>query len=502
MKHSANEGRRLPFSKKTVAWVAGLAGAALVSALREGSMAGLSELLVIGYSLSWAAVAFRHLLQLSAGYYRAGLGRPMLCELGTLAVWGALAWMLSHGENPQISTLALVGLATTVLFFFSATRLEDSRSKRAELGATPPPRATEVLKQSRLWRGICRRFAQIDFEHARRVRDFIAELDSEDGKLSLAASIILLIVATIGGFALTLILASTVFPVKLTSEHVPQKAPEEKRRSGKHSNPSPHRESLPPRRKPESSGIASSCGEPYDPGPTVPEPERSSLILAWQGVAGIQPGPVEALGFEVAGCPRPARPIPGEPRSWYALGYCDEELRTVAVAPEGLSHPIVMLEQAAEFVLPMILNRRFLSAVDRFDVGDGDAYVIDGHEGSFVLIRDRKTGGPVHRDDGAESGCRGYADEDVRYTIVPPSMLEIWRAVAAISPGGVYPIGYVRDENGVVSIDFRSPEGIVASGSCSIPDGMCRIELGGNPIEGRRGVFITQREVEALVDPE
>jgi hypothetical protein len=171
------------------------------------------------------------------------------------------------------------------------------------------------------------------------------------------------------------------------------------------------------------------------------------------------------------------------------------------IAPRGLEHPVVLLEQAAEFALPIILDSRFVRAVDRFKVGGGDAYVVDADQGSFVLIRDHTTAGPVAERSSSGGGCADFTDADVRYTIVGPGLLEAWRFVSAISIGGAYPIGYARRADSSEWVDFRSPEGIVAQGSCVVKTMVCTIEVGEEQISGRRGDTTTQGEVKALVEP-
>jgi hypothetical protein len=483
------------FPKRAILWALGVMGAGLLPVLKEGNAAGVSRLLAIIYLASWVALAGRHGLHLLEGYYRMGMGRAMACELGTLLVWGLTAALVIVAENPQIPRLVICSGGVALIFFFSSTRMEALRAREMKRRKIRIRRATEILRESHLWRLVCRSARQIDFEFARKVREFLAGPDSDVGKLSLLAVIVLFIPLVIALVSVTAVLASMVFPIPLTPPHKGPDGPEAHKGQGKgETTPdSPGTDT-----SPAGVPIAEDCGRDFDP-KSVPQPERTSLLLGWEGVPGIEPGPMEALGFEIAGCPGRARPIPGLEDSWYAPGYCGGELKAIVVAPKGLEHPVVLLEQAAEFVLPVIEGGEFLQAVDRFPVAAGDAYIVNSRDGSYVLIRDHPSGGPVEGQEN-EGGCEEFSDQDVRYTIAGPGLLEAWRAVAAISIGGVYPIDYVREADGSKTVVFRSPEGIMATGFCSVTTMTCEVNIGGEQIRGRRGSFITETEVIALAE--
>ena len=496
-----SDGSGSPVSSRAIIWALALVGTALARPLSGGSIADISQLLTIACLLGAGALLCRHLFHVYEGYYVKGLLGPMLAELGTALGMVAMAALLARAADPQIPALAICGVVSALALLFGTTWMEERRAAASLLPGLRVRRATDVLRQSGVWRFVCKRFKQVDFEFARRLRRKLAGPDSKDGDLSLGASIVFLTQVAIGLLATSLLAASTVVPVQLT--------PDQKRGGGE-----------PPRERPDGKGEkpggadttrvpvdpsvsakAVECGTGYDPGPGVPEPQRSSLLLAWHEIPGLVPGPMEALGFDVAGCPRPARPLPGSPGSWFALGYCGEDLQALALAQRGLDHPVVLLEQAAEFALPLVLDGELEGALDRFPVGGGDAYVIDSRRGSYVLFRDRTTAGSVEGAEGRPGGCGGFVDQDVEYAIVGPGLIELWRAVAAISLGGVYPIDYARQEDGTESVVFRSPEGIVGAGLCSTPHFVCHIDIGGARVHGRPGTYITREEVIALVDP-
>ncbi len=496
------------FPKRAVAWAGGIIGAIVVAVIRDGSLAGLSRLLTTLYASVWLAIVIRYLIHLSEGYHSRGLGRPMIYELILLIAGGASTVILLIGDNPQIPLLVFFSGSLALLFFLCATKLEEARVDEMEKQGVEIRRATDALRQSGFWRWTCRRFAQVDFEFARRVRKFLAGQDSAPGSLSLAAGIALLIPAGISLVAVLLVFVSMIVPVRVTppgarvedqaSEQTATQRGVERDTESTTTGPRVNAADSPTAERRESNGIR--CGGERD-FEGVPEPEQSSLQLGWRAVPGTTAGPMEALGYEIAGCPGTARPIPGLKGAFYAPGYCGDELRALVIAPRGMEHPLVLLEQAAQFALPLILDGHFEGAVDRFAVGTGDAYIIDSDMGSYVLFRDHTSNGELNRPEERGDGCAGFSDQDVRYTLISPALLEAWRVVAAISVGGVYPIDYARETDGSESVVFRSPEGIVAEGACSISTMTCAIDIGEEQIHGRRGGFISENEVRTLVEP-
>lgn len=489
------------FSWKALAGVVITAVLSALPAIRSSSLEGMSEILSASYLLVWAAALTRFCFHLYEGYTQYGLLRETALELAVVSVWGVLAVYAYRARDPQIPMLIGFGAGATAMFFFSATSIESARVRLAGVtnGQVRLGRASDILRNSSVWDEVLQRVHQLDSERVREAGRWLGGADTEDGMLSRAAFIALCLLAAITLAAGGLAIVGTALGVPLTAKPAKEprekKPPSPKQRGGQQNEP--RALPSPPEQKHSSTD---GCDPSYRPGPEVPEPQRTALGLAWREVDGVPPGPLEALGFDIAGCPGRASRIPGKPQWWYVPGYCEGQLQAIAIAPEGLEHPVVMLEQAAEFTLPLINHGEFVDAVDRFVVGDGDAYVIDSTSGSHVLIREHSTGGAVTGDT-QDDGCADFSDKDVPYAIVDPRLLSGWRAVAAITPGGVYPIASAHDSDSVEVVLFNSPAGIVAEGRCWAARRTCGVKIESEWIMGDADDHITQGEVEALVGP-
>lgn len=493
MREQPNTNKRSAFSKPALVGAIGAVTVSLLPlAVEDATMAGVSQLLSLTFLVTWAAILVRSVTQLREGYWRPHLKRPFLFQLASTALIGTSAWLVFLAEDPQIPGLLAAAVLGAVTFFFAAGKLEEARADLVAEGVEIK-RVSDVVRASKSWKRLCRRVGQIHFRPVKRVREFFSRPDTRAGEFSLAAAISALVLAAVALISSGLVVASVIFPLQLTPEN---------HRDSKHPSTPRNGRIEGPKELPQEDALAGAqdC-QGWKAGLGIPEPERSSLRLGWEAVEGVQPGPMEALGFEIAGCPGIARPIPGMKGSWYQPGYCGEELRAIVIAPQGLEHPIVLLEQAAVFSLPLIVNNKFTGATDRFQAGTGDAYIVDSHQGSNVLIRDHATAGPVQEEgEHGDGGCAGFTDEDVMYTTVGPSMIDPWRLIAAISLGGVYPITYAG-ENAGSEVVFRGSEGIVGEAICMTRGVTCTIHIGEEQIEGRLGTFINESEVKALVEP-
>ncbi|HET7591107.1 MAG TPA: hypothetical protein VFK14_13115 [Solirubrobacterales bacterium] len=471
---------KIPIGRRTATAIGSATVVLCGSAFKSGGWEGLSHLLTLTYQVGWALLLCHHFLHLYERYFSIGLARATWVEFALLVAWTCGVGVLDLLPDPKLSVLAGIWLLSAGFLFWSATQVEIDREALKEKTGYRAPRATDVIRGSFIWVELDSRLAQVKDDTVDAFREKLNGRDTEDGNLSHTSWALWCSTFAVSLIAVAGALGSTVMP-----EH----PHEGKGGNGNHENT--HHTKI----------GSEDCSSRYLP-VGVPEPQREALALAWHEVHGLEPGLMEALGFDVAGCPGPARPIPGLPDSWYAPSYCEGNLRGIALAFDGLDHPVFLLEQAAEFALPMIRDRQLVSAEDRFEVGgDGDAYVIDSREGSFVLVRDDASAGPVREGDG-KTGCGEYTDRDVAYTVVGPGLLGPWQAVAAVTPGGVYPIADGAVSEGKVRFALRSTEdGIVATVRCLVSLLSCETKIGGT-LHRWSGKARTDRAgVEALVEP-
>ena len=187
------------------------------AAIASGRVSGLSSLLVGVYIAAWAALAGRFAVHVYEGYLIRGLLRPMLCEALTVGVWGSLAWILSQSANPQIPRLIACAGTAMILFFFSASRMENRRADLIGSGnETKPRRATQVLRESRLWRDFCGRFRQLKSQPTERIAEAASGADTDAGSFSRISFALLSVPFAIGVVSVSCALAATVFHVPLT----------------------------------------------------------------------------------------------------------------------------------------------------------------------------------------------------------------------------------------------------------------------------------------------
>jgi|GEM_PF-2713178 len=493
-------GTRLKAARRAINWQT-FAGVALLFAgallPQHGSLnvEGASAILVAAYGVVAVTAVARVGLHLWARYPQAGLGRWVLKEAAVAILWLAMAIVLALGEEPQFPELGAFGAAAALFFFFASTDLEEARERRLfeGLGGDGPAeirRATDVLRESSIWLAVCKRFRKLDFRIARALRHALSKPDRPVGSLSWGASIILVTPAAIAATALCLGLLSVVSFGEATREV----SDGDGGPLGEQPGGSVHGRRLRPDVAVEGGEVGGGdnpgeselredsrgdCSTAYDPGPRVPDPARDALALAWHGVDGLEPGPLEALGFDIGGCPGKPRPIPGLEGGWFVPGYCGEGLQALAIALPGLEHPVTLLEQAAEFALPIVLRGQFVEAVDRFSVGEGDAYIVQTRRGPYVLIRDRATAGPL--DEEERAGCGGHVDEDVAYSVVGPGLIEAWRSAASLALGGVEPLGSTQGAHGGGSFVFRGSAGIVGQARCRAAGTVCEARYGNGP---------------------
>jgi hypothetical protein len=480
---------------RTLAWIVAGAVAIATSAIKAGGWEALAELLTLTYQLGWITLACHHLQHVFDGYFQVGLARPTAYEFALVVAWGAAAVVLGNSPDPNLWALTACWLLSAAWLFHSAALMEQAREQLKLSTGYRARRTTDAIRSSETWFALCNLFARVDDETVDEFRRKLSQPDTKDGNLSRTIWVACCSTVAIGLIAAGGALGSVLAPPEEGSADRDggSERREEKQEAGGGNESGGGTDATDAEAKEED------CGEDWDP-VNVPQPARNALILAWREVDDLEPGPMEALGFDIAGCPGLARPIPGLPGSWYALGWCEGSLRAAAIVLRGATHPVALLEQAAEFALPLIRDGRFRSAEDRFEVGDGDAYVIHTRDGSFVPIRDDVTAGPVGEGDEG-GGCGSYGNRDVAYSFAGAGLIGVWKAVATITPGGVYPIAYGTASDGEVRFALRSPGvGIVTVAHCTPSLLTCEAKVAG--INRRwSGETIERAEVEALVEP-
>jgi hypothetical protein len=500
-----DEDRKLRPTQATIITVsAGSLVGLAIFLLRFCSFEGLSELLTLIYQASWVALVVHHGCHIYAGYFRTtGLPREAALELLFVLAWGAVAVGIGLLDDPKLLPLAAVWIGSAYALFHLSTDMEEAREQLFEAEGRRLRRASDVIRESGIWLGFRSRVLQVEDPRAHGVLEMFPETDSEDGKLTRMIWTAICSMVAIGLIATT----AAAGQVLLKSDEPPAGSGVTEKGGGGGSAPDTTPEVNTRRRggreqeegrEPE----GSECGGRRDPGGRMPGPIRRSLSLAWHDVEGLDPGLMEALDYDIGGCPGPARPIPGLKGDWYAPGYCEGDLTMLSIAFEGIDHPVVLLEQAADFALPMIRQGRFVSAEDRFTIGEGDAYVINSRDGSYVPIRDTASSGRVEGSGDGDGGCGDFIDEDVAYAVAGPGLLDPWRSVAAISPGGVYPIDVATDGPSRPRLALRSTAtGILTMATCDAPLLTCELRLGEETYTGSPGAHITSTEVQALAEP-
>jgi hypothetical protein len=164
------------------------------------------------------------------------------------------------------------------------------------------------------------------------------------------------------------------------------------------------------------------CDDGTIPGDPAPSPQGEQLLALWMGGGGI-----DGAGAIEAGCARGATPVIGHPDVWIARGYCGDSLRSLGIAAPGYL-PALLFQGAARFALRKAREGDLRGASARWQVGEGDLYVVDVDVGSFVLVRRNASGGAT-----VPTGvlpCERQREAGVRYQVIPPGLLGIWLELA------------------------------------------------------------------------
>ncbi len=184
------------------------------------------------------------------------------------------------------------------------------------------------------------------------------------------------------------------------------------------------------------------CGGEVEPGEPAPSPRREQLRFLWLGGEG-----VEGAGAIEGGCAHRAAPALGHPEVWIARGYCGSDLRSLGVvAPNYL--PSLLFQQAARFALAKERAGELRGASSRWEVGEGDGYVVDTDTGSFVLAREDASG-EAERSEG-DLPCERFDEANVPYVVVPPGLIGLWLQVG--EDGWVWPKRDPADSDGFLLV--------------------------------------------------
>ncbi len=182
---------------------------------------------------------------------------------------------------------------------------------------------------------------------------------------------------------------------------------------------------------------AQACPAGATPGYGAPEPQADSLRNEWLGPMGV--------GALVAGCAEKATEEAPGTGIWLTEGHCAGALRSLGVATaDGTS--ALMLEEVANFAATAASVGDLVGASERIKASTGDFQSVDTKAGVYVLARQRSSNGLVARR-GTSATCQDLSDENARYTVVPPALVELWsrlihvawvwpRRVGPEQPGG------------------------------------------------------------------
>lgn len=233
------------------------------------------------------------------------------------------------------------------------------------------------------------------------------------------------------------------------------------------------------------------CAGDPSPGSPAPSPQRELLRGLWLGGTGMS-----GAGAVAAGCAQPAEPVPGHPQVWVARGVCGASLRSLGiVAPEYL--PALTYQEAAEFAYEKVKEGKLLGASSRWPVGDGDAYIVDTEDGSYVLIRRHTSLGDARP--GGSLPCEGAAPLSAPYTIVPPGLVGLWLEIA--QGGWVWPAPADPAEPRGSDFVFRpgGPEASPVARAHCISETSCTAWFEGTLLSTSGSLFTSISAIESVV---
>jgi hypothetical protein len=206
------------------------------------------------------------------------------------------------------------------------------------------------------------------------------------------------------------------------------------------------------------------------PGAGAPKPQRMALARAFYH-----------WGAGLTGCPLPAVLERQSDGIYYTVGKCGPVTQSLALA-DPVGHGVLLLQQGARYALHLAQDEHILLwANTRQDSERGDYYLLQTTEGSYVLIRETKSGGTIDPPPAAQGACDPATTEDIRYTAVPPALIEPWADMAA--DGWIWPVQDGPSGPKTVFYFHQDDGRVVAKAICS--DAECKVYYQGQILHGK-----------------
>lgn len=179
------------------------------------------------------------------------------------------------------------------------------------------------------------------------------------------------------------------------------------------------------------------------PGDNAPEPQRLELYRRW--LAG-------GLGAIFAGCARLAHRLPSD--AWYAPGYCDASVRSLAWAPP-VGEGAIVLWDSARFALARAEEGTLLGVTSSELVEEGEVYTVQTEGGTSTFLRNRLS---------EESSfvpeifldCRDV-EPGAPYLRLPPALSRLWSSEVEREGKWIWPVREGPGADGGRRYEFEDP---------------------------------------------
>lgn len=157
------------------------------------------------------------------------------------------------------------------------------------------------------------------------------------------------------------------------------------------------------------------CGKGLTPGEPAPRAQRRALYRQWLN---------GGVGSIVAGCARPARKLPND--SWFAVGMCDNEVRSLAIGSPG-EYGALLLWAPARFAFEKAEAGTLTNATSSQLIGEGEVYSLQTTAGTYLFMRDHLPDDESALGREAQS-CTDLEEGAVPFVILPPALSRLWSA--------------------------------------------------------------------------